>query len=108
MKGMKGDKGMGKTMKKVGLFFGILFILFGLLLLFGSSPIAGLVAMFIGALMCYGGSRSGKEKTYQGFSSLSKGNVPTDGNKSLFEGMKDYFYEHEEEFRRIDWDRRHR
>jgi hypothetical protein len=43
----------------VGWFFGIITFLFGLLLVYG-SPIAGLIVMFIGVLMCYGGSRSGR------------------------------------------------
>jgi hypothetical protein len=50
----------------VGWFFGILFILFGLLLVFGLSPIAGLIVMFLGVLMCYGGNRSGRETTIPG------------------------------------------
>jgi hypothetical protein len=53
---------MGNTLKVVGWFFGILFILFGLLLVPGNA-IAALIVMFIGVLMCYGGSRSGKTAT---------------------------------------------
>ena len=55
-----------------GWFFGILIFLFGLILvvnaLFGEDRYAGqrglfgLFIMFIGALICYGGGRSGKRK----------------------------------------------
>lgn len=50
---------MGKTLKIAGWFFGILTILFGLLLV-PWNPIAVLIVVFIGVLMCYGGSRSGR------------------------------------------------
>src|SRR5262245_47455655 len=53
---------MGGILKAVGWFFGILFILFGLLLFF-ENAIVGLIVMFIGILMCYGGSRSGRSTT---------------------------------------------
>jgi hypothetical protein len=53
---------MGNTLKVVGWFFGILFILFGLLLVPGNA-IGALIVMFIGVLMCYGGSRSGRATT---------------------------------------------
>lgn len=50
---------LGKSLMIAGWFFGAITFLFGLFLLFG-SPIAGLIVMFIGVLMCYGGSRSGR------------------------------------------------
>lgn len=50
---------MGKTLKIAGWFFGILTILFGLLLAPWNS-IAVLIVVFLGVLMCYGGSRSGR------------------------------------------------
>lgn len=53
---------MGSGLKAVGWFFGILSILFGLLLLSG-NPIVGLLVIFLGVLMCYGGSRSGRTTT---------------------------------------------
>jgi hypothetical protein len=49
----------------VGWFFGIITFLFGLLLVF-RSPIAGLIVLFLGVLMCYGGSRSGRQTTLIG------------------------------------------
>lgn len=50
---------------KVGLFFGIITFLFGLLLLF-ESAIVGLIVMFIGILIIYGGSRSGGDGSGSG------------------------------------------
>jgi hypothetical protein len=101
---------VGKALKVVGWFFGILFILFGLLLVLSMSPIAfviGLIVVFVGALMCYGGNRSGRQPTFYGGSSLGGGNTSGKGNRSVFGDMKKFFYEHEEEFERYD-DFRHR
>jgi hypothetical protein len=76
---------MGKALKVVGWFFGILFILFGLFLVF-EVPIAGFIVMFIGALICYGGHKSGGSSSFN---------------------PQQYFRDHEEEFKRYDFWRRH-
>ena len=52
--------GLGKVLMIAVRFFGITIFVFGLLLTCG-SPIAGLIVLFVGVLMCYGGSRSGRE-----------------------------------------------
>jgi hypothetical protein len=59
----------------VGWFFGILFILFGLLLVYAAGPIAGIIVMFLGVLICYGGSRSGRQPTT--FDGGSMSNIQT-------------------------------
>lgn len=62
---------MGTALKVVGWFFGIIIFLFGLIIFVSvlfriehlSAPLlGGLLVMLIGALACYGGSRSCRKK----------------------------------------------
>jgi hypothetical protein len=62
---------MGRALKVVGWFFGIIVFLFGLIVFasvlfrleYLAGPLlAGLVIMLIGALLCYGGSRAGRKQ----------------------------------------------
>lgn len=105
---------MGKALKVVGWFFGILFILFGLLLVFGGpiGVVIGLIVIFSGVLMCYGGHRSGREEISYSNTNLNPNN-PNNPNRSGRAGgsssfdPQGYFRRHERGFRIYDWTRRH-
>jgi hypothetical protein len=88
---------MGRALKVVGWFFGIIIFLFGLIVFasvlfrleYLTGPLlAGLLIMLIGALVCYGGSRAGRKKdlvhhsgasdTIQNFEKLRRNNIAPD------------------------------
>jgi len=104
---------MVKALKIVGWFFGILTILSSMLLL--PFPFS-LVGIAIGALMCYGGSRSGRSNLHDVKVDPNEPEMDAtesgEPKKSFFGSMNEYFHKHENEFKSYsdfrDRQRRHR
>jgi hypothetical protein len=92
---------MGRFLKGLGWFFGIIFLIFGLIILLiaffggesfvGKIGIIGFFVFIIGILVCYGAHRSGREHL-----------------RSPRKPVNDFFKEHEREFKGESERRRHK